>query len=124
MIIGKIEIQLNNLNGYLEDNESEVINRYLNGDRAIGTIRELIEIIADTDLLLYTVEEFSPLYVYKRCEYKPVSPEQLQEFINHKAIDPSKEVSPSYYANFLYKDGKAIDPVTEKEPIDVGFILV
>jgi len=121
MIIGKIEIDLDILHYSLTPGRLEVLNRYLNGNKEIGTIRQLIEIMTDSELTLYTDEEFLPEYVYERCEYNPVSEEQLQEFINHKVIDPSKEVSPSYYSNFLYTDGKAIDPVTGKKPISAGF---
>lgn len=121
MIIGKIEIELDDLQSGLNVGKLEIVNQYLNGNKEIGIIRQLIEIIAISELILFTDEEFLPTYVYEECEYNPVSEEQLQEFINHKVIDPSKEVSPSYYSNFLYTDGKAIDPVTGKKPISAGF---
>jgi hypothetical protein len=121
MIIGKIGIDLADLQYRMNPGRLEVLNRYLTGNKEIGTIRQLIKEIAQTELTLFTDEEFAFYCVFEDCEYNPVSEEQLQEFIRHKVIDPSKEVSPSYYSNFLYIDGKAIDPTTGKDMKQVEF---
>jgi hypothetical protein len=121
MIIGKIEIELDDLHSYMNDDRLQIINYYLNENKDIETIRQLIETIAQSELTLYTEEEFIPRYLYEGCEYNSVSEEQLQEFIKHKVIDPSKEVSPSYYSNFCYEDGRCIDPKTGKDVLDVEF---
>jgi hypothetical protein len=122
MIIGKIEIELDDLRSHMNPGRLEIISSYLNGNKETGTIRQLIEEIAKTELTLYTDEEFSVHYLYENCEYNPVSEAQLHEFIKHMVIDPAKEVSPSYYLNFLYTNGKAIDPATGKDAGEVEFI--
>lgn len=121
MRIGQVEIDLDDLQYHLTTDELEIVHLYLNGNKNKETIRQLIEIISESELTLFTEEDFSVSYLYNGCEYNSVSEMQLQEFIKHKVIDPSKEVSPSYYSNFLYMDGKCIDPITKKESIDAGF---
>lgn len=121
MIIGKIEIDLDCFQYHLTSDELKTVHQYLEGNKEIETIRLLIEIISQSELTLFTAEDFSVSYLYKGCEYNPVSEEQVQEFIRHKVIDPAKEVSPDYYSNFLYVDGKCLDPVTGKESIDAEF---
>lgn len=123
MIIGKIEIQLNDLYYHLNNDELAIIHQYLNGNKEIETVRQVIEIIARTEVTLSVDEEFSYYALYEEREYNPVSEEQLQEFIKHKVIDPSKEVSSSYYSNFLYEDGKCIDIATGKDIREVEFFL-
>ncbi|WP_347216269.1 hypothetical protein [Chryseobacterium sp.] len=121
MRIGRIEIDLDDLQYHLTADELEIVHLYLNGNKEIETIRPLIEIITEGELTLYTKEDFSVSYLYNGCEYNPVSEIQLQEFITSKVIDPSKEVSREYYSNFLYIDGQCIDPTTGKETIDAAF---
>lgn len=118
MIIGKIEIDLKDLNYHLNTDEQEIVHQYLSGNKEMNSIKKLIEVISDNDLRIYTDEDFTVYEVYKKCEYSPVSISQLEEFVNHKIIDPSKEELPSYYSNFIYKDGKCFDPKTKKEDIE------
>lgn len=120
MIIGKIEIDLKSTQ-MLNSNELEVVNNYLNNKQNLDIIREMIPIVSKFELTLYTDEEFLPYYLHQGCEYNSVSEEQLQEFIKHKVIDPSKEVSPSYYSNFLYVDGECKDPATGEDMREVEF---
>lgn len=121
MIIGKIEIDLNLLQYSYNAAELEIIHRYINEKKEIQTIRQLIEVMAKNELTLFTDEEFSYYSLYDSCEYNPVSEEQLQEFIKYKVIDPSKQVSPSFYANFLFVNGKSIDPATGQDMHHVEF---
>lgn len=115
MIIGKIGIDLDHLQYSYNAAELEIIHRYINENKEIETIRQLIEVMAKNELTLFTDEEFLYYSLYNSCEYNPVSEEQLQEFIKYKVIDPSKRVAPSYYANFLFVDGKCIDPATGQD---------
>lgn len=116
MIIGKIEIDLAQLYYKKLPEVTEVVHPYLSKKNEIETIRKLIEVITNTEFILYTDEEFMYFNIYKNCEFNPVTDEQLQEFITHKVIDPNISDA-SYFCNFYYKNGKCIDP---KNGMDAG----
>ncbi|HRB70791.1 MAG TPA: hypothetical protein PK776_02985 [Flavobacterium sp.] len=120
MIIGKIEIDLEQLHWGLLTNEEVVRQQYLNGNNEIETIRKLIEIITNSEFILYTDEEFMYFNIYRKCEFNPVTEEQLQEFITHKVIEPN-EPNARYYANFYYENGKCIDPKKGIDAVSSGY---
>lgn len=78
MIIGKIPIDLDYLQYHLTTEYLKIVHKYLDGNKEINMIRQLIEIISRSELTLFTDEEFLPYYVYEDCEYNQVSEMQLQ----------------------------------------------
>ena len=112
MTIGKITLDLKNLKGFYDPEELEIVNVYFGNTKDLNAIKELIPIITDWELTLYTTEDFMYDHIYKYSDFHPITIEGFEEFKKHKVIGTDSNDLYNYYANFDYINGQCIDPKT------------
>lgn len=110
MTIGKISLDLDNLNGFFDSEDLEVVNLYLKGEKSLKIVQDLIPVITDWELTVHTNEDFIYKYIYRYSDFLPIETDAFEEFKNHKVIDINTTDINNYYANFQYVDGKCITP--------------
>ncbi|MFN4364423.1 hypothetical protein [Chryseobacterium hispalense] len=116
MIIGKITLDLNNLEGGYTPDELEIINQYFKNPKSLQSVKYLIPLITNWELILYSEEEDASFdYIYRYSDFLPITKEEFEGFKRRKVFDCNSTDIDNYYANFHYVDGKYIDSKTNKD---------
>jgi hypothetical protein len=113
MTIGKITLDLNKLEGGYTADELEIVNQYFKDPKSLQSVKALIPLITNWELILYSEEDVSFNYIYKYSDFLPIAKEEFEEFKRRKVFDYNSTDIDNYYANFHYVDGKYIDSKTK-----------